>query len=85
MINVPKVHQMMNAVNLYLRNDSSLPKKVQELAMLVTARELDCQYIWNAHAMSARAASASSVASDGSAASHSIKVGLRPCRRTACA
>ena len=56
MINVPKVHQMMNTVNLYLRNDSSLPKKVQELAMLVTARELDCQYIWNAHAISARAA-----------------------------
>jgi 4-carboxymuconolactone decarboxylase len=56
MIHVPKVHQMMNAVNLYLRNDSSLPKKAQELAMLVTARELDCQYIWNAHAASARTA-----------------------------
>ena len=55
MIHVPKVHQLMNAVNGYLRNDSSLPKKVQELAMLVTARELDCQYIWNAHAASGRA------------------------------
>jgi 4-carboxymuconolactone decarboxylase len=55
MIHVPKVHRMMNAVNLYLRNDSSLPKKVQELAILVTARALDCQYIWNAHAASARA------------------------------
>jgi len=55
MIHVPKVHQMMNAVNLYLRNASSLPKKIQELAMLVTAREMDCQYIWNAHAASARA------------------------------
>ena len=55
MIHVPKVHQMMNAVNHYLRNDSSLPKKIQELAMLVTAREMDCQYIWNAHAASARA------------------------------
>ena len=54
MIHVPKVHQMMNAVNLYLRNESSLPKKIQELAILVTARELDCQYIWNAHAASAR-------------------------------
>jgi 4-carboxymuconolactone decarboxylase len=56
MIHVPKVHQMMNAVNLYLRNESSLPKKIQELAMLVTARENDCQYVWNAHAASARAA-----------------------------
>ncbi len=56
MIHVPKVHQMMNAVNLYLRNESSLTKKIQELAMLVTARETDCQYVWNAHAASARAA-----------------------------
>ena len=28
----------------------------QELAMLVTARELDCQYIWNAHAASGKRA-----------------------------
>ena len=48
MIHVPKAHQLMNAVNKYLRNETSLPKKLQELAMLVTARELDCQYIWNA-------------------------------------
>ena len=54
MIHVPKAHQLMNALNVYLRNESSLPKKVQELAMLVTARELDCQYVWNAHAASAR-------------------------------
>ena len=26
MIHVPKVHRMMNAVNRFLRNDSSLPK-----------------------------------------------------------
>jgi 4-carboxymuconolactone decarboxylase len=56
MIHVPKVHKIMNALNMYLRNDSSLPKKVQELAMLVTARARDCAYIWNAHAASARAA-----------------------------
>jgi 4-carboxymuconolactone decarboxylase len=56
LIHVPKVHKIMNALNQYLRNDSSLPKKVQELAMLVTARARDCAYIWNAHAASARAA-----------------------------
>lgn len=56
MIHVPKVHQIMNSLNQYLRNESALPKKLQELAMLVTARELDCQYVWNAHAASARAA-----------------------------
>ena len=64
MIHVPKVHQMMNAVNLYLRNDSSVPKKIQELAILVTARELDCQYIWNAHAASARASGVSDATVD---------------------
>ena len=48
--------QHVNALNKYLRTESSLPKKIQELAMLVTARENDCQYIWNAHAASARAA-----------------------------
>ena len=64
MINVPKAHQLINAVNQYLRNDSSLPKKIQELAMLVTAREQDCQYIWNAHAASARAIGISDAAVD---------------------
>jgi 4-carboxymuconolactone decarboxylase len=56
MIHVPQAHKWATALNQYLRNDSSLPKKVQELAMLVTARELDCQHIWNAHATSARQA-----------------------------
>jgi 4-carboxymuconolactone decarboxylase len=56
MIHVPKVHKIMNALNHYLRDDSSLPKKVQELAMLLTARACDCAYVWNAHAASARAA-----------------------------
>jgi len=56
MIHVPKAHQWATELNTYLRQDSSLPQKVQELAMLVTARELDCQHIWNAHAASARQA-----------------------------
>jgi 4-carboxymuconolactone decarboxylase len=33
----------------YVRNESSLPRKVRELAMLTTARAKDCPYIWNAH------------------------------------
>jgi len=56
MIHVPKAHRWATGLNHYLRDESSLPKKVQELAMLVTARELDCQHIWNAHAASARKA-----------------------------
>ena len=56
MIHVPKAHRWATGLNHYLRDESSLPKKVQELAMLVTAREQDCQHIWNAHAASARQA-----------------------------
>ena len=63
-IHVPKAHQLITAVNRHLRNESSVPKKLQELAMLVTARELDCQYIWNAHAASARASGISDATVD---------------------
>ena len=54
-LHVPHAHQRLMGFNRFLRSESTLPKKLQELAMLVTARELDCQYIWNAHAASARA------------------------------
>ena len=40
----------------YVRNESSLPQKVRELAMLTTARAKDCPYIWNAHAALGRQA-----------------------------
>lgn len=56
LIHVPKVSLIATALNQYLRTESSLSNKVLELAMLVTARENDCMYIWNAHAASARAA-----------------------------
>lgn len=56
LIHVPKAHRWVFGLNRYLRNESSLPAKVQELAMLVSARELNCQHIWNAHSPSARKA-----------------------------
>ena len=43
----------------YLRNESSLPQHVRELAMLTTARARDCHYIWNAHAALGREAGVS--------------------------
>ena len=55
-LHLPHAHQRLMGLNRFLRSESSLAKKLQELAMLVTARELDCQYIWNAHATSAREA-----------------------------
>ncbi|MBM3943162.1 MAG: carboxymuconolactone decarboxylase family protein [SAR202 cluster bacterium] len=56
LIHVPEAHRILTDLNHYLRDSSTLSKKVQELAMLVTARENDCQHIWNAHAASAREA-----------------------------
>ena len=53
---VPELSKRNTALNNYLRDDSSLPKKAQEFAMIVTAREMDCQHICNAHAGSAREA-----------------------------
>ena len=56
MINAPEVAKRGGELSEYLRRGSTLSSKIQELAMLTTARELDCQFIWNAHAASGRAA-----------------------------
>ena len=55
-LHIPHAHQRLMGLNRYIRAEASLSKKLQELAMIVTARENDCQYIWNAHAASAREA-----------------------------
>ena len=54
MINSPEMRRRANSLVNYLRDESSLPKKLQELAMIITARANDCQYIWHAHAARAR-------------------------------
>ena len=56
MINSPEACRRAFHFSEYLRRESTLPSHVQELAMLVTARELDCQFVWNAHAASAKKA-----------------------------
>jgi 4-carboxymuconolactone decarboxylase len=57
MIHVPELLQRGEHLRAYLRGDASgLPPKIRELAMILTARELDCQFIWNAHAALARRA-----------------------------
>ena len=63
-LHMPHAHQRLMGLNRFLRSEPSLAKKLQELAMLVTARELDCQYIWNAHAASAREAGVTSARVD---------------------
>jgi 4-carboxymuconolactone decarboxylase len=54
MINSPEMRRRANHLVNYLRDESSLSKKVQELVMILTARSMDCQYIWQAHAARAR-------------------------------
>lgn len=56
MINSPEALRRASHLSDYLRRESTLPPNIQELAMLVTARGLDCQYIWNAHAASGKKA-----------------------------
>ena len=53
MINSPEMRKRANHLVYYLRDESSLPKQVQELAMILTARAMDCQYIWYAHSVGA--------------------------------
>ena len=54
MINSPEMRRRCNYLADYLRQESSLPDKIQQLAMLITARATDCQFIWNAHAARGR-------------------------------
>ena len=57
MLNAPEVAKRALDLAGFLRGESSsLERRIRELAMLVAARENDCQYIWNAHARYARAA-----------------------------
>ena len=45
----PAVAEHMSGVNDYLRHKSGLDPRLVELAILVTARESDCEYVWTAH------------------------------------
>ena len=54
MINSPEMRRRCNQISGFLRRESTLPVKLQELAMITTARAMDCRYIWNAHAAGAR-------------------------------
>ena len=56
-LHVPEIAQRGEVLRAYLRADgSTLPDNVAELAMITTARELDCQFIWHAHAAAGRRA-----------------------------
>lgn len=49
----PILAEKANALSRFLRFESGLSGPVRELAILVTAREMDCQFEWTAHEPSA--------------------------------
>ena len=53
-VNSPEMARRRSHLTAYLRFESKFPKRIQELAILATARFFDCPYIWNAHAPAAR-------------------------------
>lgn len=57
MAHVPELLKRGEHFRAYIRGEtSSLALKTRELAMLLTAREMDCQFIWYAHAAAGRRA-----------------------------
>jgi 4-carboxymuconolactone decarboxylase len=52
----PQVAEAMTGLNVYLRRKSGLDDRLVELAILVTAREMDCEYVWTAHEPAAQKA-----------------------------
>lgn len=52
----PPVADSMTSLNDYLRRKSGLDNRLVELAILVTAREMDCVYVWTAHEPAAQKA-----------------------------
>lgn len=53
-INSPELARRRNGLTNYLRYETTFPRRILELAIIVTAREMDCPYVWNAHAPAAR-------------------------------
>jgi 4-carboxymuconolactone decarboxylase len=53
---MPEMAQRLEALRTYIRKEPSLAQKLQELVMLTVAREMNCGFIWYAHAAAARQA-----------------------------
>lgn len=53
---MPELAHRLESYRLAIRDEPSLDRALQELIMITVAREMDCNYIWYAHAASARSA-----------------------------
>jgi 4-carboxymuconolactone decarboxylase len=56
LLHMPEMAQRLEALRTYLREEASLSPKLQELVMISVAREMNCAFIWYAHAAAARQA-----------------------------
>ena len=56
LLHMPEMAQKLEALRLYLRDEASLSQKLQEIVMISVAREMNCAFIWYAHAAAARKA-----------------------------
>ena len=56
LLHMPEMAQRLEALRTHIRGEASLPQKLQELIMITVAREMDCAFIWYAHAAAARQA-----------------------------
>src|SRR5262245_16553778 len=56
LLHMPEMARRLEALRLYLRDEASLPQRLQELVMISVAREMGCAFIWYAHAAAARKA-----------------------------
>jgi 4-carboxymuconolactone decarboxylase len=56
LLHMPEMAQRLEALRTSLRDEASLPQKLQELVMISVAREMGCAFIWYAHAAAARQA-----------------------------
>ena len=56
LLHMPEMAQKLEALRLFLRDEASLSQKLQEIVMISVAREMNCAFIWYAHAAAARQA-----------------------------
>lgn len=56
---MPGLAHLLESYRLAIRDESSVSKPLQELVLITVAREMDCDYIWYAHAAAARSAGVS--------------------------
>ena len=56
LLHMPEMAQKLEALRLCLRDEASLSPKLQEIVMISVAREMNCAFIWYAHAAAARKA-----------------------------